>query len=266
MQAEEAGGSLAPGQSAFCAKICSKIIVSQFCIVLINNEENDGKEIPNANVNMEYGLMLGFNKYIIPFQRASQTLPFNVAGLDTIKYSAADFARLAGQAIDQAIQATSQEDLQPVAPDQYVELFLMTKKALKNPLNTEGDRNIFMIGHPLGFCLLNDFSGVNYVFFGNFTFLRLEIVIWRLKMLRDILDEKREGLRVRVSLGVSTEEERQRDDKFLERFQIWVLLTSDDEKNVVEKEIAEASFGYVTKVFSSSDVQSQLQMLVNPKA
>ena len=84
--AEEAGGSLAPGQNAFCAKICSKIITAQFCIVLINNEEVDGREIPSANVNMEYGLMLGFNKYVIPFQRAPQKLPFNVAGLDTIKY------------------------------------------------------------------------------------------------------------------------------------------------------------------------------------
>jgi hypothetical protein len=40
-----------------------------------------GAEIPNANVTMKYGLMLGFNKYVIPFQRASQQLPFNVSGL-----------------------------------------------------------------------------------------------------------------------------------------------------------------------------------------
>jgi predicted nucleotide-binding protein len=85
IQPVEAGGSLAPGQNAFCAKICSKIIAAQFCIVLINNDTVDGKEIPNANVNMEYGLMLGFNKFVLPFQRESQKLPFNVAGLDTVK-------------------------------------------------------------------------------------------------------------------------------------------------------------------------------------
>src|SRR5438876_11187673 len=54
----EAGGALAPAQNAFCAKICSKIITSQFCAVLINSEESEGREIPNANVNIEYGLML----------------------------------------------------------------------------------------------------------------------------------------------------------------------------------------------------------------
>jgi hypothetical protein len=76
----EAGGSLAPGKLAFCSKICSKIITSQFCIILLNNDINDGRESPNANVNIEYGMMLGFNKYVIPFQRDNQNLPFNVAG------------------------------------------------------------------------------------------------------------------------------------------------------------------------------------------
>jgi hypothetical protein len=36
IEAYEAGGNLAPGQQVFCQKICSKIIQSQFCIVLVN--------------------------------------------------------------------------------------------------------------------------------------------------------------------------------------------------------------------------------------
>src|SRR5262249_27983280 len=134
IQAEEAGGSIAPGQNVFCAKICSKIITAQFCIVLINNDEIDSREIPNANVNMEYGLMLGFNKYILPFQRASQRLPFNVAGLDTIKYNDRDFERQAAQAIDQAIAATRQDTPPPFNPDQVLEAFLLRRRALITPI------------------------------------------------------------------------------------------------------------------------------------
>jgi len=89
----EAGQRLAPGENAFCVKICSKVITSQFCIILLNNEISGETEIPNANVNMEYGLMLGFNKYVIPFQKDNQKLPFNVAGLDTIKYTNSNFER-----------------------------------------------------------------------------------------------------------------------------------------------------------------------------
>lgn len=126
----EAGGTLAPGQNAFCAKICSKIILSQFCIILVNNDVKNGAEIPNANVNMEYGLMLGFNKYVIPFQRESQTLPFNVAGLDTVKYSNESFERKAAQALDAAIAATTQETTPVFTPDQILEAFLLSKRLL----------------------------------------------------------------------------------------------------------------------------------------
>jgi hypothetical protein len=76
----EAGGELAPAQQVFCQKICSKIVQSQFCIVLLNNETVDGVQTTNANVYMEYGLMLGFNKCIVPFQHEDYHLPFNVSG------------------------------------------------------------------------------------------------------------------------------------------------------------------------------------------
>ncbi len=108
IEAYEAGGSLAPGQQIFCQKICSKIIQSQFCIVLLNNETVGGVEKTNANVHMEYGLMLGFNKYILPFQHEDYRLEFNVAGLDTVKYDNNSFKVKATAAIDQAIIQTTQ--------------------------------------------------------------------------------------------------------------------------------------------------------------
>jgi len=259
--AVEAGGSLAPGQSAFCAKICSKIITSQFCIVLINNEEVDGKEIPNANVNMEYGLMLGFNKCVIPFQRASQVLPFNVAGLDTIKYKDRNFENMASKAFDQAIVDTNQDASQQVTPDQILDVFLLTKKALITPIHTEGDRNIYLIGAPLGFNLLNDFSGLNYMYFGNFTALRPEVVLWRLQILREIIDGRRASLATRIALGFATEEQGQKFDELMARFQIWVVLTSDEDKKIVEQALNDSHLGYDTKVFSLADIQSDLEKL-----
>ena len=81
---------LAAGKFAFCTKICSKIITSQFCIVLLNSSKHTKHakvKIPNPNVHMEYGLMLGFKKHIIPFQRQGEDLAFNIRPLDTILYS-----------------------------------------------------------------------------------------------------------------------------------------------------------------------------------
>ena len=183
IQAIEAGGMLAPGQNAFCAKICSKMITAQFCAVLLNNDVRDGKEVPNANVNMEYGLMLGFNKYVIPFQREGQQLPFNVAGLDTVKYTNLTFEGKAVKAIDVAVAATSQETIPAFSPDQILEAFLLSKRVLVVPITNDGDRTLFELGRPLGFNLIMTFDGMQYRYFGNFTALRPEAVVWRVRTL-----------------------------------------------------------------------------------
>jgi hypothetical protein len=259
IQPVEASGALAPAQNAFCAKICSKIITSQFCAVLLNNEESGGREIPNANVNMEYGLMLGFNKYVIPFQRASQKLPFNVAGLDTIKYTNTDFERLSGDAVDCAIRETQQDAPPPFSPDQILGVFLLIKKALITPINNDGDRNIYQIGSPLGFNLLNDFSGMNYMYFGNFTALRPEVIVWRTKLLNEILDGRRATLGNRVQAGIATEAQAKLFDELLCRLQIWLIVTSDEEKSIVKQTLG--SLNYSFEVFSVDEVKSELAKL-----
>ena len=129
--------------------------------MLLNNEGSWWSR--GAQREREYGIWVNARVQQIRYsvQRAAQRLPFNVAGLDTIKYSDSDFERLAGNAVDQAIHDTQQDAAPLFSPDQILEVFLLTRKALVTPLNTDGDRNIFQIGSPLGFNLLNDFGGIN---------------------------------------------------------------------------------------------------------
>jgi len=262
IQTEEAGGSLAPAQSAFCRKICSKIITSQFCIVILNNEIRDGREVPNANVNMEYGLMLGFNKYVIPFQKESQTLPFNVAGLDTVKYTETNFETRAIQSLDQAITETHQDLTPPINPDQLISIFLLQKKALLNPLTNEGDKNIFYLGSPLNFNLINDFSGMNYMFLGNFTDLRPEVVLWRIKMLTDIIADRRSSLKDRGRLGLFDLAKIEFFDEFLKRIQIWIIVTRDEDKTSIQESLKKPPGPrFETQIFSLNDIRTELEKL-----
>ncbi len=258
----EAGGSLAPAQNAFCAKICSKIITSQFCIVLLNNEEKDNQEVPNANVNMEYGLMLGFNKYVIPFQRASQKLPFNVAGLDTIKYTNKNFEQKATKAIEQAIEETRQEVTSLFELDQILQAFLIARKALVTPINSEVEKIFYQLASPLGFNLLNDFSGLNYMFFGNFTMFRPEIVIWRIQMLREILNERRSSIGTRLDAGVVTEGQAVLFENLLDRLEIWCIVTGDKDKRSVNGALHNVR-DYDIRIFTVEDVQRELEKLEN---
>lgn len=261
IQAVEASGALAPAQNAFCAKICSKIIMSQFCIILLNNESKNGQEVPNANVNMEYGLMLGFNKYIIPFQRESQELPFNVAGLDTIKYTNSNFKTLAIPAIEQAIRETQQDRHSPLEPDQLLGAFLLTQKALISPLESDGEKNFFNLGVPLGFNLLNDFSAMQYMFLGNFAAFRPEIILWRLETLRDIIDGRRKSIKARVNAGFGTAKQAKMADKLVSKVEFWVIVTSEGDKKALGEGLKNSTIKYPVRVFSMEDIQIELEKL-----
>jgi len=261
IQCEEAGGQLAPGQNAFCQKICSKIIISQFCIVLINLDEKEGTFMPNANVNMEYGLMLGFNKYVIPFQHEKYSLPFNVSGLDTIKYANEDFARKADEAIGVAIANTSQNMSPSPDPDQSIKIFLLSKKLVLANIENPGEKSIFLMGSPFGFMLLNDFSGMKSVFFGNFMAIRSETVIWRLAMLNELLNARRESIKKRIEVGIIKPQQSQLVESFFSDSKIIVLVTMDEDKSIILQNMTKPKFSYRLEVYSLNDIKMELEML-----
>jgi Predicted nucleotide-binding protein containing TIR-like domain len=261
MEPVEAGGTLAPAQNAFCAKICSKIITSQFCIILINNDTHGDAEVPNANVNMEYGLMLGFNKYVIPFQRDAQRLPFNVAGLDTVKYTNENFETKAANAINEAIAATTQDIVQAITPDQMLEAFLLSQGLLVVPLFSQGDRDLFELGRHLAFNMLMTFDGMRYLYFGNFTALRPEIVVWRIKTLQEILAARFGSLdeRVRLGLAATGSPELAALMKLKGTLQTWVLVTSESDRRAIETALVSAKLAWPVKAFAMPDIANALQ-------
>ena len=257
----EAGGYLAPAQSAFCAKICSKIITSQFCVALLNNDEKNGTEIPNANVNMEYGLMLGFNKYVIPFQKASQQLPFNIAGLDTIKYDNRNFKDKAITAIDQAIKESNQDESPKDTSDQLLDVFILSRNYVWSPVDNEGERNILRLGSPLGFNLLHDFAGINYVFIGRFAALRPEAILWRLKKMIEMLNGRRGSVRQRVEDKIATPEQAALLERLFETLQIWVLVTSGEDKKAIQSELSKQPIVYAIDVITIEEMISELRVV-----
>lgn len=261
MEPLEAGGMRAPGTNAFCVKICSKIITSQFCIVLLNIDVRNGVELHNPNVNMEYGLMLGFNKYVIPFQRSEQSLPFNVAALDTCKYTNQNFHSLADAAIDQAITATTPTTTLIVDLNQKLSTFIVLKERFFARIEAEGDKAIFDLGSPLGFNLLISFSGTDYTFLGNFPHLRPEAVLWRLQMLTRAIDGRRSSWSTRVAAGLITKDQAALYDKVLSTFTIWLIVNGSKDRSAIETTLASIPLTYSTSVFSLADVDTELAAL-----
>jgi hypothetical protein len=238
IEAMEAGSQIEPGKFAFCTKICSKIMVAQFCVVIVNSDKRQNGETPNANVNMEYGLMLGHNKYVIPFQRDDQILPFNVAGLDTIKYNQGNFRALAIRAIDQAIRETSQ--VQPAPSfDQMLSLFLIAQNAIiVNLQDDPGERFIFQLGSAFEFNLLVKFDGLSYVFLGNFGVLQGDVVIWRLQKLLEMINARMQAAPIRIQLGLATVDNKAVLDFFFQKMEIWLVVNGEKEEDQIKSWIS----------------------------
>ena len=119
------------GQDIFCTKICGKIIESQFCIAILDDNPTNLKggktNIPNPNVYYEYGIMTSLGKYVIPLQKEGHDLAFNIKTHDTIRYSPGDVSAEIDKALITAIKVTIEERESSVAdiiPDYMYRSFL----------------------------------------------------------------------------------------------------------------------------------------------
>jgi len=160
-----------PGNFAFCTKICSRIIQSQFCIVLLDLslDETNSKEYPNPNVHLEYGMMISQNKHIIPLQDEKYELAFNIAPLDTIKYNLSNLKTKVTEAIDNAIARVAKSTISgQIPPGPEIFTFYNMSGYLISDVTNVLLKFIFNLGSSLGFYLFNNYKESKYKFIGAF--------------------------------------------------------------------------------------------------
>jgi len=102
---------------------------------------------------------------------------------------------------------------------------------------------------------------MRYIYFGNFQALRPEVVIWRLRMLGEILEGRRVAINERVKLKLGTEQQASVLKKLLRKLTILVSVTAKDHKLAVEQAISKRPLNYKVEVFSIEDIDSKLRNL-----
>ena len=198
--------------------------------------------------------MLGHNKYVIPFQRETEILPFNVAGLDTLKYNSGNFRQLAIQAIDQAIKETSQNHPAPNL-DYIINIFSIIKDTtFVNIQNDPGERAIFQLGSTFGFNLLVKFDGLSYVFLGNFSALQGHPIIWCLNKLIELLDARIKSLPIRIQASIATDKAREDVDFFTKRLTIWLIVAGHTEMDEINSWINKKILPFPLEIFTLDEV------------
>jgi hypothetical protein len=232
--------NLEPGKFAFCKKICSKIITSQFCVVLLNSSahiDHNEIKIPNPNVHLEYGMMLAFKKYIIPFQRKGEALPFNVQPLDTVIYTKGNFKEKATQAIDGGILAasTTARQTSDLVSNEVLTRYLAVRGLKFTDLNSSEATHLYRLGSFLGFSLLD---GREIVYFGMFDREDEKEVIFRLKLLLQNIFQTIEKYES-VTIKTATPEQIEVVQDMISRLRVEVLISEKSDKSKIESKVRE---------------------------
>ena len=186
-----------PGNFAFCTKICSKIIQSQFCVVLLDpstSAAGKGAKHPNPNVHFEYGMMVSQNKHIIPLQDERSSLSFNVFPLDTIKYNDTNFKSKVVEAIDNAIQKFSERKVpgQMMPGSEITTFYDLEGYDMSDIMTVDFNRFLFGLGGHLGFFLYQ--CGDKYKYVGPFDYEDPKKVILHTKLLMRKVTSAHEAL------------------------------------------------------------------------
>lgn len=252
-----------PAKLAFCTKICSKIITSQFCIVLLNSSTHrihSNVRIPNPNVHLEYGMMMAFKKHILPFQREGDELAFNIRPLDTILYTNVTFREKSERAIDSAILATgtTNRPTRALVSSPLLMRYIAVRCLRFTDVSTGDAAAIFRLGGPLGFNLLD---GEEIVFLCLFDLETPKEVVFRLKLLLQNLHQAKERFEAEMTRTL-TQQQIEFYRKLWNRLRVEVVISSEIEKSRVENRVRELIQEFTTippwVLLTHQDIQQKI--------
>jgi len=251
-----------PAKLAFCTKICSKIMTSQFCIVLLNSSthrEHPTVRIPNPNVHLEYGLMMAFKEHILPFQREGDALAFNIRPLDTILYTNATLRDRAERAIDSAILAagTTSRPTRALPSSELLLKYVAVRGLRVSDVTSVDAAALYRLGSPLGFLLLD---GQEIVYLGLFDKEPAKEVVFRLKLLLQNLHQAKEVFDTITARTLSAEQV-ESYHRVWDHMKAEVLISGEIDRARVENRVRELTAGFVTRpweLLTENDIQRRI--------
>lgn len=250
-----------PGTFAFCTKICSKIIQSQFCIALLDPSfDEKGNEYPNPNVHFEYGMMVSQNKHIIPLQDERYNLAFNISPLDTIKYNDSNFKAKVSEAINYAIKRTTEKKESATPPQgPEITIYYNIHGFKLSDTSVTFLKLLYEHGSNLGFFLFDHRSLGTYKYVGLFENEDPKLAILHTKLLIENLITSYENLM--SSTDKTPEEKKSAYDYLINSIAIDVIVSPFyDKKDILSRiqSIAGKGYNYPIKIYYKKDYKDYI--------
>ena len=81
--------------------------------------------------------------------------------------------------------------------------------------------------------------------------------------MKEILDGRKRTIPVRIHYGVATFQQAALAQQLFNNLEIWIIATSEDEKEKIQTALSTTPMGYSIKIFSLKDVKLDLDKLQN---
>ena len=104
-----------------------------------------------------------------------------------------------------------------------------------------------------------NFEGLAYVFFGNFTMLRSEVALWRIRTLSEIIKGRQSTFGARRDLGLLTAKQAMLAETLFDNLRTFVVVTSDRQRDAMAEELAANPLPNTPGIVSLADVDRALE-------
>jgi hypothetical protein len=106
--------------------------------------------------------------------------------------------------------------------------YLLLRGGILADVTAPGDKALYQLGAVVGFNLLVDYTGNQFMYFGNFPALKPSVIAWRIKKLVEIFDARVGGVGLRVHHGLVTPQTKDALVQLRNTMEIWILVNDDD--------------------------------------
>ena len=107
------------------------------------------------------------------------------------------------------------------------------------------------------------FDGMKYRYLGNFTMFRIELVIWRIRTLENLIKERFGSIPERIRLGLVQLNPSMQEAimQFLRGLEIWIIVNNKDEADAANSILAKENLTWPVKIHTTHDVIQKLSSL-----
>jgi hypothetical protein len=97
---------------------------------------------------------------------------------------------------------------------------------------------------------------MQYLFLGNFTAIRPEIILWRIHKLDEIVEGRKSSFATKLAAGMGTAEQFELLSRIIDSVEIWIIVSHESDRAAIANDLNTTPPRIKTSLFTLEEVGS----------